>query len=297
MMEAEYYYSREGERFGPVPGEQLKQLAATGQLEPHDLVWKQGMANWVEAARVKGLFPSAPQPPDVGVPPPAPSSREDGGPAAGSYPPAGRARETEESDAAKRARQAKDAALAAGTDAVKAFKVLVKNPVGGLKEAYETLGPMSAMSVGIVFAGVFVLCYLIGSWIGPSGFPGLSIAMKELLLAVLVAGVAIGGCAAAQGIFKGEGGPQAAIFVGGAGLLPLAVASLLLLILAKSFLILIIVIIFAITTSTIMLYSGCTTVLRVSEIVATVLVPLIFIVALILGRILLEPAVPPTFPM
>jgi hypothetical protein len=296
MMEAEYYYSREGERFGPVPGDQLKQLAASGQLEPHDLVWKQGMANWVEAARVKGLFPNSPQPPEVGAtsaaPPPPPST-----PSSASQTATGGAGRAEESDGAKRARQAKEAALAAGTDAVKAFKVLVKNPVGGLKEAYETLGPTSAMSVGIVFAGVFVLCYLIGSWIGPGGFPGFSIAMKELLLAVLVAGVAIGGCAAAQAIFKGEGGPKAAVFVGGAGLLPLAVASLLLLILAKSFLILIIVIIFAVTTSTIMLYSGCTTVLRVSEIVATVLVPLIFIVALILGRILLEPAIPPSFPM
>ena len=296
-MEAEYYYSREGERFGPVPGEQLKQLAATGQLEPHDLVWKQGMANWVEAARVKGLFPSVPQPPEVGAPPPVSPSRADGNPATVPHPTAGHTHDAEESDGAKRARQAKDAAMAAGTDAIKAFKVLVKNPVGGLKEAYETLGPTSAMGVGIVFAVVFVLCDLIGSWIGPGGFPGFSMAMKQLLLAVLVAGAAIGGCAAAQAIFKGEGGPQAAVFVGGAGLLPLAVASLLLLILAKSFLILIIVIIFAFTTSTIMLYSGCTTVLRVSEIVATVLVPLIFIVSLIVWRILFESPAPPTFPM
>lgn len=293
-MEAEYYYSREGERFGPVPGEQLKQLAATGQLEPHDLVWKQGMANWVEAARVKGLFPSAPQPPEIGAPPAA--SRDGGGPTPSSPPATGRARETEESEGAKRARQAKDAAMAAGTDAVKAFKVLVKNPVGGLKEAYETLGPTSAMSVGIVFAVVFVLFYLLGNWLGP-GFGSFGYAMKHLLFAALFAGAAVGGCAAAQAIFKGEGGPQAAVFVGGAGLLPLAVASLLLLILAKSFLIVGIVLIFALTTSTIMLYSGCTTVLRVSEIVATVLVPLIFLVAFIFLRILLEPATPPTFPM
>ena len=186
--------------------------------------------------------------------------------------------------------------MTAGTDAVKAFKVLVKNPVGGLKEAYETLGPTPAMSVGIVFAVVFVLFYMLGNWLGP-GFGSFGHAMKHLLFAALFAGAAIGGCAAAQAIFKGQGGPQAAVFVGGAGLLPLAVASLLLLILAKSFLIVGIVLIFALTTSTIMLYSGCTTVLRVSETVATVLVPLIFLVALIFWRILLEPPTPPTFPM
>jgi hypothetical protein len=288
MMDAEYYYSREGQRFGPVPGEQLKQLAATGQLEPHDLIWKEGMANWVQAARVKGLFPTAPQPPEIGAPPEVPAARQDADRASASPPASGDGTHADESEGAKRARQAKDAALAAGTDAVKAFKVLVKNPVGGLKEAFETLGPTSAMSVGIVFAVVFVLCDLLGNWIGPGGFPGFSVAMKELLLAVIVAGAAIGGCAAAQAICKGEGGPKAAVFVGGAGLLPLAVASLLMVILAKSFLILAVVIIFGLTTSTIMLYSGCTTVLRVPEVAATVLVPLIFIFALIFWRILIE---------
>src|ERR1700730_18600490 len=77
MMDPGYYYSREGQRFGPVPGEQLKQLAAAGQLQPDDLIWKEGMANWIQAARVKGLFSTtAPQPPEITVAPldPAPVS-------------------------------------------------------------------------------------------------------------------------------------------------------------------------------------------------------------------------------
>src|SRR6267154_965691 len=73
MMDPGYYYSREGQQFGPVPGEQLKQLAAAGKLQPDDLVWKEGMANWVQASRVKGLFSTAaPQPPELTVAPLAP---------------------------------------------------------------------------------------------------------------------------------------------------------------------------------------------------------------------------------
>ena len=35
---------------------QLKQSAASGQLQPSDLVWKDGMGQWIEARKIKGLF-------------------------------------------------------------------------------------------------------------------------------------------------------------------------------------------------------------------------------------------------
>jgi antitoxin component YwqK of YwqJK toxin-antitoxin module len=47
------------QRFGPVSGQQLKELAATGQLAPADLVWKEGMAQWLPASRINGLLPSS----------------------------------------------------------------------------------------------------------------------------------------------------------------------------------------------------------------------------------------------
>ncbi len=68
-MASSYYYARGGQRFGPVSGSQLKELAASGQLAPDDLVWKDGMADWEPARKLKGLF--AIQPP---VPPPLPTS-------------------------------------------------------------------------------------------------------------------------------------------------------------------------------------------------------------------------------
>ena len=45
-MAEQWYYSKQGQRTGPVSEEQLKQLASSGQVQPTDLVWKQGMPQW-----------------------------------------------------------------------------------------------------------------------------------------------------------------------------------------------------------------------------------------------------------
>jgi hypothetical protein len=280
MMDPGYYYSREGQRFGPVPGEQLKQLAAAGQLQPDDLIWKEGMANWIQAARVKGLFSAAAlQPPEITVAPldPAPVSNA----AASSNPPpaASSPRQDEPSDAARVARQAKDAAVAASSDALKAFKILVKNPVGGLREAFETMGPTAALGVGIVFGVVFVLCVLLGVWFMAGGIHGVSAFFKELLLAVIPVAAAIGGYFAARSAFRGQGGIQADVFVAGASLLPAGAAILLVGILASQNIIIpSVILLFGFTTTTLMSYSGCTTVLRIPDAVATIVVPSIFII-------------------
>lgn len=46
MAEAQWYYSRGGQQTGPVTIDQLRQMAATGQITPQDLVWRDGMAQW-----------------------------------------------------------------------------------------------------------------------------------------------------------------------------------------------------------------------------------------------------------
>ena len=65
---AEWYYAHDNQQHGPVSGSQLKQLADAGHLQPGDLVWKEGLPNWVAASSLKGLFPAAAPAP----PPPAP---------------------------------------------------------------------------------------------------------------------------------------------------------------------------------------------------------------------------------
>ena len=56
-MSSEWYYGHDGERHGPVPLADLKQLAASNQLEPTDLVWTSGMPDWLPAKDIEDLFP------------------------------------------------------------------------------------------------------------------------------------------------------------------------------------------------------------------------------------------------
>ncbi len=55
-MAAEWFYLRDGTKFGPIDASTLKQLAESGVIGPADAVWKQGMAQWARASAVRGLF-------------------------------------------------------------------------------------------------------------------------------------------------------------------------------------------------------------------------------------------------
>lgn len=57
-MPDDWYYAQNNERKGPVSFEKLTAMAVDGWLAPDDLVWRPGMANWLEARAVDGLFPS-----------------------------------------------------------------------------------------------------------------------------------------------------------------------------------------------------------------------------------------------
>ncbi len=56
-MANEWHYTQNGQPAAtPVSTAELKQLVAAGRLQPTDLVWQEGMANWVPASSIKGLF-------------------------------------------------------------------------------------------------------------------------------------------------------------------------------------------------------------------------------------------------
>jgi len=70
-MSQEWYYAKGEQKHGPVTSAQLRDLADSGELNPTDHVWSEGMSNWRPAGAVKGLFVS----PQSG-PPPLPSKSE-----------------------------------------------------------------------------------------------------------------------------------------------------------------------------------------------------------------------------
>ncbi len=67
-MAEQWYYVQQGQRNGPVSEQEIRQLISSGQVQPNDLVWKQGMAQWTQASQVF-LPPSS----DQNALPPVPS--------------------------------------------------------------------------------------------------------------------------------------------------------------------------------------------------------------------------------
>lgn len=69
-MAQEWHYTQNGQKAGPITSAQLQALAKSGQIKPTDMVWKEGMAAWTPASKIKGLFPETavsakPTPPPV----------------------------------------------------------------------------------------------------------------------------------------------------------------------------------------------------------------------------------------
>jgi hypothetical protein len=58
-MKPEWFYASDGRQHGPILATELKELVQQGKILQSDLVWKEGMKNWKQAATIKGLFPTA----------------------------------------------------------------------------------------------------------------------------------------------------------------------------------------------------------------------------------------------
>ena len=68
-MSDEWYYAKNGQQMGPVSTDVITRMAAAGQVQANDLVWREGMPNWAPARTVRAIFPESPQAVAVPVPP------------------------------------------------------------------------------------------------------------------------------------------------------------------------------------------------------------------------------------
>lgn len=59
-MSANWFVLSGDQQLGPYTGEQLVQFAQEGRVAAETMVWAEGMAEWVMASQVPGLFPEAP---------------------------------------------------------------------------------------------------------------------------------------------------------------------------------------------------------------------------------------------
>jgi TM2 domain-containing membrane protein YozV len=108
LVSQQWYYAAGNERHGPVSAAELKTLADAGTLKPTDLVWKDGMADWVPARSIKGLFPAGASPvaPATSKSGEQPAAARSGGQAAARPRPAA----DEEDDRPSRARRREEEA-------------------------------------------------------------------------------------------------------------------------------------------------------------------------------------------
>lgn len=81
MAEGQWFYTRGGQQAGPVSLDQLRQMAASGQITPADLVWREGMANW-QPMNTLPEFGGAPAAPATPASPAAPYGQPYGAPGA-----------------------------------------------------------------------------------------------------------------------------------------------------------------------------------------------------------------------
>jgi len=63
---ADWYYLKNGEQKGPVSKEFIAELAKSGQLQRTDLVWTEGMKDWLPAETVPDMPFSNARPPNIG---------------------------------------------------------------------------------------------------------------------------------------------------------------------------------------------------------------------------------------
>ena len=57
-----WYYATNGTQKGPVPTEDLKSRIAMGEVNPTDLAWREGMADWMPVGSIAELKLSEPEP-------------------------------------------------------------------------------------------------------------------------------------------------------------------------------------------------------------------------------------------
>lgn len=56
-MANEWFYAQDGQKFGPVTGKRLKELATLGIVRRNDLIWSPGYSVWRPAKKFRGLLP------------------------------------------------------------------------------------------------------------------------------------------------------------------------------------------------------------------------------------------------
>lgn len=75
----QWYYSKNGTQLGPVEEGELRSKIASGEISATDLVWREGLTDWLPSAKVPELAGAATVAPPAYAPPAPPSFGDAGG--------------------------------------------------------------------------------------------------------------------------------------------------------------------------------------------------------------------------
>jgi hypothetical protein len=166
----------------------------------------------------------------------------------------------------------------------KVLKAAVLNPVEELPAVFRGLKKREALEAGLVLAGLFDLCAVIGlymmlpRWAGQPGFGDI---LKLLLLGIVPSAAIAGTSVLARKVFRGSPGSiESDVFVAGVSLLPIGLMLILTGILgAGNIEVVALVSVFAISYTILILYTGCTQISEISKVRAVPVVPIIILIA------------------
>lgn len=174
----------------------------------------------------------------------------------------------------------------ASPDPRAAFKILATNPVGGLSQAFENLGPQRAMVTGIAFGAVFVLSCALAGYRLKSALnlmvhfsPGAAIYFKALAMAAVPFASLVAANFGARMLFRAKGSWRHDCFIAGASILPLALPILVACIVGigeNPVVFTVLVAVFAPSLASLILFAGLTQIYGIRIRPASFLVPVQF---------------------
>jgi hypothetical protein len=166
----------------------------------------------------------------------------------------------------------------------KTMKAAVLNPTEELSTVFRGLKKRDALEVGLVLAGLFDLCAVIGLYMllpHWAGQPGIEDILKLLLLGIVPSAAITGASVLARKVFHGSPGTiESDVFVAGISLFPTGLMLILAGILgAGNIEVVALVSVFAISYTILILYTGCTQILEIPKVRAVPAVPIMILIA------------------
>ncbi len=165
-------------------------------------------------------------------------------------------------------------------DTLRTLKTFAFNPTGGLLPSFTSLDKRQAITVGIAFAVIADLCFVVGTYFGWRDLLGELSIVKLAVVGVVPFVSLVIVSAIARGVYRRKGSFAGDIFLAGASLMPLS--GLVLLSSLSSLLpsnTLPILSVFVSCYTIFMLYGGCTQISNLSEKAAAFVVPWMLLVS------------------